>query len=378
LAGRLGGEIVAQGSVEEVMKDPASLTGRYLRGAEAIPRPPKRRSGKGAYLEIVGARHHNLKNITVRIPLGTFTCVTGVSGSGKSSLIEETLYPVLARRLNGAAVEAGAHQAVLGWEHLDKVIHIDQKPIGETPRSNPATYTDVLTDIRFLYAELPQAQAKGFDPRRFSANLAEGQCEACRGNGFTRIEMLFLPDVWIECEACGGTGYNRETLSITYKGKNIAEVLKMTALEAREHFAHVPRIRRKLQTLCDVGLDYIQLGQSATTLSGGEAQRVKLARELARRSTEGTVYIMDEPTTGLHFDDVRKLLRVVHRLVDQGSTVIVIEHNLAVIAACDYVIDLGPEGGDAGGEVVAAGTPEEVAQVEASHTGRFLRPILGM
>jgi excinuclease ABC subunit A len=378
LAGRLGGEIVSQGTVDAVTNDDASLTGRFLRGVETIPRPPKRRIGKGRHLEILGARHHNLKNVDVRVPLGTFTCVTGVSGSGKSSLIEETLYPVLARRLNGASLPSGAHQAILGLEHLDKVINVDQKPIGETPRSNPATYTDVMTDIRYLYAEMPEAQAKGFDSRRFSSNLAEGQCEACRGNGFTRIEMQFLPDVWIECEACGGTGYNRETLSIHYKGKNIAEVLKMTALEAREHFTNVPRIKRKLQTLCEVGLDYIQLGQSGTTLSGGEAQRVKLARELARRSTEGTVYIMDEPTTGLHFDDVRKLLRVIHRLVDQGSTVIVIEHNLTVIAACDYVIDLGPEGGDAGGYVVAVGTPEDIAGVEASHTGRFLRPMLGL
>ncbi|MBM3213489.1 excinuclease ABC subunit UvrA [Candidatus Poribacteria bacterium] len=376
-AGTHGGEIVAQGSLSVLESTKSSLTGQYLSGVEAIPKPPKRRRGRNAALEIIGATHRNLKNVDVSIPLGTLTCVTGVSGSGKSSLIEETLYPVLARKLNGASTHAGAHRAIRGMEHLDKVINVDQKPIGETPRSNPATYTDVFTDIRYLYAELPDAQARGFDSRRFSANLAEGQCETCRGNGYTRIEMQFLPDVWIECDACAGSGYNKATLQVRYRDKSIADVLKMTAADAREHFAKIPKVARKLQTLCDVGLDYIQLGQSGTTLSGGEAQRVKLARELARRSSAGTVYVMDEPTTGLHFDDVRKLLEVLHRLVDQGSTVVVIEHNMNVIAASDHVIDLGPEGGDAGGYVVGTGTPEDIARIDASHTGRFLRPILG-
>jgi excinuclease ABC subunit A len=377
-AGRRGGQIVAQGTVDALLQATASLTGRYLGGAETIPRPPNRRPGRGATLDLIGATLHTLKNVDVSIPLGTLTCVTGVSGSGKSSLVEETLYPILARRLNGAQTEAGPYRAIRGLERLDKVINVDQKPIGDTPRSNPATYTEALTDIRYLFAELPEAKARGYDSRRFSSNLTIGQCDACSGNGSNRIEMQFLPDVWIECESCGGTGYNRETLGIRYRDKDIADVLRMTAGEARDFFANIPRLRRKLQTLCDVGLDYIQLGQPATTLSGGEAQRVRLARELARRSTEGTVYIMDEPTTGLHFDDVRKLLRVLHRLVDQGSTAIVVEHNLAVIASADHVIDLGPEGGEPGGYIVAQGTPEEVANVAASHTGRALRPVLGV
>ncbi|MEO2005247.1 MAG: ATP-binding cassette domain-containing protein, partial [Candidatus Poribacteria bacterium] len=378
-AGRLGGEIVGEGPADNRAEAKSSLTGRFLAGVETIPRPPERRKGKGLALRVSGASLNNLKHIDLTIPLGTFTAVTGVSGSGKSSLIEETVYPILARKLNAAqSRQAGPHSAVDGLQHLDKVINIDQKPIGETPRSNPATYTDVFTDIRRLFAELPEAKARGFDSRRFSSNLKSGQCETCYGHGFTRIEMQFLPDVWIECETCGGTGFNRETLEIRYAGKNVADVLHMTVDEAIEHFTNLPRIRRKLDTLRDVGLGYVQLGQSATTLSGGEAQRVKLAKELARRSTGGTVYLMDEPTTGLHFDDVRKLLDVIHRLADQGSTVVVIEHNLSVIASADHVIDLGPDGGEAGGYIVAQGTPEHVATVEASHTGRFLRPMLGV
>ncbi|MBT7098967.1 excinuclease ABC subunit UvrA, partial [Candidatus Poribacteria bacterium] len=358
-AGRHGGEIVAEGSADRLIEIDDSLTGRFLAGAEAIPRPPKRREGKGVALRLSGASLNNLKDVELAIPLGTFTAVTGVSGSGKSSLIEETLYPILARKLNAAqSRQAGPHTEVDGLQFLDKVINIDQKPIGETPRSNPATYTDVFTDIRKLFAELPEAKARGFDSRRFSSNLKSGQCETCYGHGFTRIEMQFLPDVWIECETCGGTGYNRETLDIRYAGKNVADVLHMTVAEALEHFMNVPRIRRKLETLRDVGLGYIHLGQSATTLSGGEAQRVKLAKELARRSTSGTIYLMDEPTTGLHFDDIRKLLDVIHRLADQGSTVVVIEHNLSVVASADHVIDLGPDGGEAGGYIVAEGTPE--------------------
>ena len=378
-AGRHGGEIVGEGHADKLAAAGNSLTGRFLAGAETIPRPPKRRKGKGVALRVSGAALNNLKNVELAIPLGTFTAVTGVSGSGKSSLIEETVYPILARKLNGAQTrQAGPHAAVDGLQYLDNVINIDQKPIGETPRSNPATYTDVFTDIRKLFAELPEAKARGFDSRRFSSNLSLGQCETCHGHGFSRIEMQFLPDVWIECETCEGTGYNRETLDIRYAGKNVADVLHMTVLEAIDHFTNVPRIRRKLDTLRDVGLGYVQLGQSATTLSGGEAQRVKLAKELARRSTAGTIYLMDEPTTGLHLDDVRKLLDVIHRLADQGSTVVVIEHNLSVIASADYVIDLGPEGGEAGGHIVAEGTPEHIATVDASHTGRFLRPILGL
>ncbi len=378
-AGRHGGEIVAEGSADSIVEDSESLTGRFLSGAETIPRPPKRRKGRGPSLRVAGATLNNLKEVDLTIPLGTFTAVTGVSGSGKSSLIEETVYPILAKKLNAAQTrQAGPHASVEGLEHLDKVINIDQKPIGETPRSNPATYTDVFTDIRKLFAELPEAKARGFDSRRFSSNLKSGQCETCYGHGFTRIEMQFLPDVWIECETCEGTGYNRETLDIRYAGKNVADILHMTVADALDHFISIPRIRRKLETLRDVGLGYVQLGQSATTLSGGEAQRVKLAKELARRSTSGTVYLMDEPTTGLHFDDVRKLLDVIHRLVEQGSTVVVIEHNLSVVASADHVIDLGPEGGEAGGHIVAEGTPEHVATVDASHTGRFLRPMLGV
>ncbi|MBM3238956.1 excinuclease ABC subunit UvrA [Candidatus Poribacteria bacterium] len=383
-AGAYGGEIVAEGSCDEIQHNEKSLTGKYLSGELSIEIPQTRRHGKGQFIQIIGAQHNNLKNLDVKIPLGTLTGVTGVSGSGKSSLVEEILYKAVAfgmRRTSQpnesiAFDQIGAHEQILGTEHIDKVINIDQKPIGETPRSNPATYTDVFTDIRYLFAELPEAKMKGFSSRRFSFNLKVGQCESCKGNGYNRIEMHFLPDVWVKCDTCGGTGYNRQTLEIRYKGKNIAEVLEMTVQEALEHFHNIPTIQRKLQTLCDVGLDYIQLGQSATTLSGGEAQRVKLAKELARRSTGKTLYIMDEPTTGLHFADIKHLLKVMHRLVDKGNTIVVIEHNMDVIKCADYIIDLGPEGGDEGGYIVACGTPEEIVQVEASHTGRFLKEFL--
>jgi excinuclease ABC subunit A len=398
-AGAYGGEIVAEGSCDEIQHNEKSLTGKYLSGELSIEVPQTRRHGKGQFIQIIGAKHNNLKNIDVKIPLGTLTCVTGVSGSGKSSLVEETLYKAIeggkrARGQEGKRVsiinrkgqggkeefiefaKIGEHEIILGTEHIDKVINIDQKPIGETPRSNPATYTDVFTDIRYLFAELPEAKMKGFSSRRFSFNLKVGQCESCKGNGYNRIEMHFLPDVWVKCDTCEGTGYNRQTLEIRYKGKNIAEVLEMTVQEALEHFHNIPTIQRKLQTLCDVGLDYIQLGQSATTLSGGEAQRVKLAKELARRSTGKTFYIMDEPTTGLHFADVKHLLKVMNRLVDKGNTIVVIEHNMDVIKRADYIIDLGPDGGDEGGYIVACGTPEEIVQVEASYTGRFLKEFL--
>jgi len=375
-AGKLGGEIVAVGSPSEIQQNEKSLTGRYLTGSLKIEVPTKRRAGNGVSLDIIGAQTHNLKEIDVKIPLGTLTCVTGVSGCGKSSLTEETLYPALASTLNRTKVREGKYKTIYGMEHLDQVINIDQQPIGETPRSNPATYTDLFTKIRYLFADLPDAKVRGFDSRRFSFNQQTGQCETCRGHGYNKIEMHFLADVWVKCETCDGAGYNHETLQIRYKGKNIAEILQMTVHEALEHFYSVPAIRKPLQMLYDVGLDYIQLGQSATTLSGGEAQRVKLARELAKRSTGKTIYIMDEPTTGLHFADVQKLLMVLNRLVDKGNTIVVIEHNLDVIKCADWVIDLGPEGGDEGGEVVAMGTPEAVAAVERSHTGRFLRKVL--
>jgi excinuclease ABC subunit A len=383
-AGTHGGEIVAEGAPNEVQNNEKSLTGKYLAGEIAIEVPKRRRPGKGQFIEIIGAKQNNLKNIDVKIPLGTLTCVTGVSGSGKSSLVEETLYRAVAAQVRRTIRQResidfdqiGEHEMILGEEHIDKVINIDQKPIGETPRSNPATYTDVFTDIRYLFAELPEAKVKGFTSRRFSFNLKVGQCESCKGNGYNLIEMHFLPDVWVKCDSCGGTGYNKQTLEVQYRGKNIAEVLEMTVQEALEHFHNIPKIVRKLQTLRDVGLDYIQLGQSSTTLSGGEAQRVKLAKELARRSTGKTLYIMDEPTTGLHFADIKLLLKVLNNLVDKGNTIVVIEHNLDVIKCADYIIDLGPEGGDEGGYIVACGTPKEIVQVEDSHTGRFLQEFL--
>ncbi len=376
-AGSHGGEIVAAGDLETIMNCPASLTGQYLSGKRRIPVPARRRKGNGAWLEVKGAREHNLKGIDVRFPLGCFICVTGVSGSGKSTLVNEILYPALALKLNRATMlTPGAHAGVEGLEHLDKVICIDQSPIGRTPRSNPATYTGVFNDIRAVFAETPEAKMRGYKPGRFSFNVKGGRCEACEGDGIIKIEMHFLPDIYVPCEVCNGKRYNRETLEVKYKGKTIADVLEMRAEEALVFFENHPRIKQRLQTICDVGLDYIKLGQPAPTLSGGEAQRVKLATELSKRSTGRTFYILDEPTTGLHFADVQKLLEVLDRLVEAGNTVVVIEHNLDVIKTADYIIDLGPEGGDAGGQVVATGTPEEVAAHPTSYTGAFLRKVL--
>ncbi|MBC7343445.1 MAG: excinuclease ABC subunit UvrA [Clostridia bacterium] len=375
-AGAHGGRVVAAGTPAEIMACPHSITGQYLSGKKAIPVPQKRRPGNGHWLEIVGAREHNLKNLHVRIPLGRFVCVTGVSGSGKSTLVNEILARRLARDLNGARTRPGDHDGIEGEEHLDKVIEVDQSPIGRTPRSNPATYTGLFDLVRETFARVPEARVRGYKPGRFSFNVKGGRCEACRGDGIIKIEMHFLPDVYVPCEVCKGRRYNRETLEIKYKGKNIAEVLDMTVDEAVEFFSALPRIYNKLKTLQDVGLGYIRLGQPATTLSGGEAQRVKLATELSRRSTGRTLYILDEPTTGLHADDIYRLIQVLDRLVDSGNTVVVIEHNLDVIKCADYIIDLGPEGGDAGGEIVAQGTPEEVAAQEASYTGQFLRSVL--
>ncbi|GIM45343.1 UvrABC system protein A [Collibacillus ludicampi] len=375
-AGVHGGQVVAAGTPEEIMKDERSLTGAYLSGRKFIPVPEKRREPNGKWLEIVGAREHNLKNVNVRFPLGTFTCVTGVSGSGKSTLVNEILYKSLAQSLNKARCKPGAHKTIKGIEHLDKVVNIDQSPIGRTPRSNPATYTGVFDDIRDVFAATNEAKMRGYKKGRFSFNVKGGRCEACKGDGIIKIEMHFLPDVYVPCEVCKGKRYNRETLEVRYKGKNIAEVLDMTIEDAAEFFKNVPRIQRKLQTLVDVGLGYMRLGQPATTLSGGEAQRVKLASELYRRSTGRTIYILDEPTTGLHVADIDRLLHVLQRLVDNGDTVVVIEHNLDVIKVADYLIDLGPEGGDKGGTIVCTGTPEDVAAHPGSHTGRFLGPIL--
>ena len=375
-AGIHGGEVVAAGTPEEVMDNPNSLTGQYLSGKKFIPIPAERRRPDGRWLEVVGAREHNLKNISVNIPLGTFVAVTGVSGSGKSTLVNEVLYKALAQKLHRAKAKPGEHRDIRGLEHLDKVIDIDQSPIGRTPRSNPATYTGVFDDIRDVFASTNEAKVRGYKKGRFSFNVKGGRCEACHGDGIIKIEMHFLPDVYVPCEVCHGKRYNRETLEVTYKGKNIADVLDMTVEDALDFFASIPKIKRKLETLYDVGLGYMKLGQPATTLSGGEAQRVKLAAELHRRSNGRTLYILDEPTTGLHVDDIARLLDVLHRLVDNGDTVLVIEHNLDVIKTADYIIDLGPEGGDRGGQIVAVGTPEEVAEVEASHTGRYLKPIL--
>jgi excinuclease ABC subunit A len=375
-AGSLGGHVVAHGTPREIMDTPASLTGRYLRGELEVPVPATRRAGQGWALGLRGARHHNLKGVDIDIPIGTFTCVTGVSGSGKSSLVIDTLYPALAHRLNGAADRAGGHTDLVGWQLLDKVVEIDQSPIGRSPRSNPATYTGLLGHVRELFAQVPEARARGYGPGRFSFNVKGGRCEACAGDGLLRIEMHFLPDVYVTCDVCRGRRYNRETLEVTYKGLDIAAVLELTVAEALEVLGTIPAVRQKLDTLREVGLDYVRLGQPATTLSGGEAQRVKLARELGRRATGRTIYILDEPTTGLHFDDVRRLLEVLDRLVDAGNTVVVIEHNLDVIKCADVVIDLGPDGGERGGYVVVAGTPEAVAASAASHTGRYLRPLL--
>ena len=375
-AGCHGGEIVAAGSLEEICNNPRSITGQYLSGVKKIPVPSQRRSGNGNMLTVRNATENNLKNIDVSIPLGTLTCVTGVSGSGKSSLVNQVLNKTLLGKLNHARTRPGACRCVEGIEHLDKVIDIDQSPIGRTPRSNPATYTGLFNDIRELFASTADAKIRGYGPGRFSFNVKGGRCEACNGDGLVKIEMHFLADVYVPCEVCRGQRYNRETLEVQYKGKNIAQVLDMTAEEAVEFFENLPKIRRKAQTLVEVGLGYVKLGQSSTTLSGGEAQRVKLATELARISTGRTIYILDEPTTGLHAADVHKLIDVLQKLVDNGNTVLVIEHNLDVIKTADYIIDLGPEGGDQGGFVVAAGTPEQVAQVKESYTGKYLKKYL--
>ena len=376
-AGQHGGTVIAQGRPEEVQKNPDSITAQYLNGTRFVPVPDTRRPGHpGQFLEVRGARANNLQNVSTRIPLGTFTCVTGVSGGGKSTLIIETLYKAVARKLMGAREHPADHDAVLGLEHLDKVIDIDQSPIGRTPRSNPATYTGAFTQIRDWFAGLPEAQARGYKPGRFSFNVKGGRCEACQGDGVIKIEMHFLPDVYVTCDVCHGKRYNRETLEVTYRDKTIADVLDMTVEEGKEFFKAVPGIRDKMDTLERVGLGYIHIGQAATTLSGGEAQRVKLSKELSRRATGRTLYILDEPTTGLHFADVEKLMEVLHALVDQGNTVLVIEHNLEVIKTADWIIDLGPEGGTGGGEIVAEGTPEDVAKVERSYTGRYLAPYL--
>ncbi|MDU0458113.1 MAG: excinuclease ABC subunit UvrA [Geobacteraceae bacterium] len=374
-AGVHGGEVVAQGTPAEVMHSPDSLTGRYLSGELSIPVPKKRRKAEKS-MRIVGASENNLKNVSVDIPLGVMTCVTGVSGSGKSTLVIDTLHKVLGQRLYRSREKAGSVKDVLGLEHLDKVINIDQSPIGRTPRSNPATYTAVFGDIRDLFSNLPESKLRGYKPGRYSFNVKGGRCEACSGDGIIKIEMHFLPDVYVECEVCKGARYNRETLEVHYKGKSIADVLDMTVSQALEFMGAIPRIRNKLVTLEEVGLGYIKLGQSATTLSGGEAQRVKLAKELSKRATGRTIYILDEPTTGLHFHDIAKLLEVIQRLVDAGNTIVIIEHNLDVIKTADWIIDLGPEGGDRGGEIIAVGTPEQVARVEKSYTGQYLRKLL--
>ncbi len=375
-AGVHGGTVIAEGTPAEVMANPASITGQYLTGVKAIPLPARRRKGSGRQLKVVGAKGNNLKNVSAAVPLGTFTCVAGVSGGGKSTLVIETLYKALARRLNGAREQAAPHDRIEGIEHIDKIVDIDQSPIGRTPRSNPATYTGAFTPIRDWFTNLPEAQARGYKAGRFSFNVKGGRCEACQGDGVLKIEMHFLPDVYVQCDVCKGKRYNRETLEISFKGKSIADVLDMTVEEAADFFKAVPAIRDKMETLKRVGLGYIHLGQQATTLSGGEAQRVKLAKELSRRATGGTLYILDEPTTGLHFDDVKKLLEVLHTLVEAGNTVLVIEHNLEVIKTADWILDLGPDGGTGGGQIVAQGTPEKVAANPASHTGRYLAPYL--
>ena len=376
-AGRHGGEVVAAGALGDVLRHPDSLTARYLRGELRIPVPPQRRvPDPERLLRVVGARQHNLHDLTVELPLGLFIAVTGVSGSGKSTLVSDILYHALARHFYRAKVVPGAHDRIEGLERIDKVIDIDQSPIGRTPRSNPATYTGLFTPIRELFTFLPESKIRGYGPGRFSFNVKGGRCEACQGDGLVKVEMHFLPDVYVPCEVCKGRRYNRETLEVRYKGKSIADVLDLSVADALEFFESQPRIRAKLELLNDVGLGYIHLGQSATTLSGGEAQRVKLATELAKRDTGRTLYILDEPTTGLHFEDVRLLLEVLHRLVDKGNTVVVIEHNLDVVKTADWVIDLGPEGGEAGGRVVAAGPPEQLARTKGSHTGQYLRKAL--
>ena len=376
-AGVLGGEVVARGTPADIMAVDASLTGQYLKGAREISIPSKRRPfSSKRMLRVVGASGNNLKHVTGEIPVGTFTCITGVSGGGKSTFTIETLYKAAARRLNNASDGPAPHERIEGLENFDKVIDIDQSPIGRTPRSNPATYTGAFTAIRDWFAGLPEAKARGYGPGQFSFNVKGGRCEACQGDGLIKIEMHFLPDVYVTCDVCRGKRYNRETLEILFKGKSIADVLDMTVLEAAEMFKAVPPIRDKMETLKRVGLGYIKVGQQATTLSGGEAQRVKLSKELSRRATGRTLYILDEPTTGLHFEDVRKLLEVLHELVDQGNTVVVIEHNLDVVKTADWVVDFGPEGGDGGGQIVATGSPEQIATDGASWTGRYLAQVL--
>jgi excinuclease ABC subunit A len=376
-AGIHGGEVIAQGTPGEVIANPASLTGKYLSGELSVAIPGERRKPKKKKeIKVVGAKANNLKNVTASIPLGVFTAVTGVSGGGKSTFLIETLYKSAARRIMGAREIPAEHERIDGFEYIDKVIDIDQSPIGRTPRSNPATYTGAFTPIRDWFAGLPEAKARGYQPGRFSFNVKGGRCEACQGDGVIKIEMHFLPDVYVTCDVCHGKRYNRETLDVTFKGKSIADVLDMTVEEGVEFFAAVPAVRDKLVTLNQVGLGYIKVGQQANTLSGGEAQRVKLAKELSKRSTGRTLYILDEPTTGLHFHDVAKLLEVLHELVNQGNSVVVIEHNLEVIKTADWIIDFGPEGGDGGGEVIAEGTPEDVVKVERSYTGHFLRELL--
>jgi excinuclease ABC subunit A len=374
-AGLHGGEVVAEGPADKVARNRKSVTGQYLAGMRSIPIPQRRDEDRGVF-RVLKAAQHNLKKIDVEFPVGKFICVTGVSGSGKSTLVNDIVYKALANRLNRARTKPGTHRGVEGIEAFDKVIEIDQRPIGRTPRSNPATYTDLFTHIRELYSLTPEAKVRGYKPGRFSFNVRGGRCETCKGDGQIKIEMHFLPDVYVACETCKGARYNRETLEVRFKGKTIADVLDMSVEEALLFFSKIPKVRRRLQTLHDVGLDYIKLGQPATTLSGGEAQRVKLASELSKVATGKTLYILDEPTTGLHFADIEKLLETLQRLVDAGNTMIVIEHNLDVIKQSDWIVDLGPEGGDAGGEIVAVGTPEDVAAVEDSFTGQFLRGVL--
>ena len=374
-AGSEGGEVVATGTAEEIMQNPRSITGQYLSGKLKIEVPKTRRKPNG-WITVKGASEHNLKNIDVRFPLGVFTCVTGVSGSGKSSLVNEILYKTLAKKLNCARTIPGRYKSIEGVEQLDKIIAIDQSPIGRTPRSNPATYTGVFDMIRDLFAGTPDAKARGYSKGRFSFNVRGGRCEACQGDGIVKIEMNFLPDVYVPCEVCNGKRFNRETLEVKYKGKNIYDILEMTVEEALDFFKNVPSITRKIQTLYDVGLGYVKLGQPSTELSGGEAQRIKLATELSRRPTGKTIYVLDEPTTGLHFADVHKLVVMLDRLAENGNTVIVIEHNLDVIKCADYIIDIGPEGGDRGGTVIAEGTPEQVAKVKESYTGHYIRQYL--
>lgn len=375
-AGVLGGEIVAHGGIDKIKSCKKSETGQYLSKTKKIEVPTKRREGNGKSIKIFGAKENNLKDINVEIPLGKFVCITGVSGSGKSSLMNEILYKYLANKLNGTNIKPGQHEKIEGVEALDKVIDIDQSPIGRTPRSNPATYTGLFTHIRELYASTNDAKTRGFSSGRFSFNVRGGRCEACKGDGIIKIEMHFLPDVYVPCDVCKGKRYNRETLDIKYKNKNIHDILELTVQEGLEFFSNIPKIEKKLRTLYEVGLGYIKVGQSATTLSGGEAQRVKLATELSKRQTGKTIYILDEPTTGLHIADVHKLIDVLQRLVDGGNSVVVIEHNLDMIKTADHIIDLGPEGGNKGGYIVAEGTPEQIVEIEGSYTGKYLKPLI--